>query len=79
MTGPYCKETEKKIQFQRWKQKTHFRENRLHDHLYGAMKGNIMSTKATAFTSPKWCWYHGTTQVFLRWNKTKQKLKVSEL
>lgn len=51
MTGPSCKEREQEIQSQRWKQKSYFRENRLHDHVYGALKGNIMSTEATAFTS----------------------------
>lgn len=66
MTGPSCKETEKEIQFQRWKQKAYFRENRLHNHVYGAPKGNIMSTEATALTISKLCRYHGTTQVFLR-------------
>lgn len=65
MTGPYCKETEKTSNFKD-ENRTHFRENRLHDHLYDAIKGNIMSTETTAFTSPNWCWYHGTTQVFLR-------------
>lgn len=66
MTGPSCKETEQEIQSQRWKQKSYFRENRLHDYVYGALKGNIMSTEATAFTSKKLCRYPSTTQVFLR-------------
>lgn len=32
MTGPYCKETEKTFNFKD-ENKTHFRENRLHDYL----------------------------------------------
>lgn len=51
MTGPYCKETERKSNFKD-KNKTYFRENRLHGHVYDALKGNV-STEATAFASSK--------------------------
>lgn len=80
MIGPRYKETEKEIQFERWKQKTCFRENGLQNHVYNALRV-VLWTLELQLLKIQNCvgTYHGTKKGFLRCQKNYSKSQKSQI